>query len=95
MQEPIWLRPAIGLQCPYGEFAPIARCYKPCRRNLADVKKRFPPGVKVPPSEPSTIPLLVADFDRFAEAKKGHLRERDYWYLNLIGRNPERQEAGV
>ncbi|TVY80743.1 Uncharacterized protein LSUE1_G002553 [Lachnellula suecica] len=56
-----------------------------------------PPDVKIPPPNlnGNLSPLIVEYFQKFSEAKKRHLRDRDYWYLNLLGRHPERKDPGA
>jgi hypothetical protein len=54
-----------------------------------------PPGVKLAGREKHAIPFLQEYFRKFAEVKKKHLGDRQYWYLNLIGRDPERKESGL
>jgi hypothetical protein len=62
--------------------------------NFADWMGRFPPGVERPPPRTSPDSPLNEYFQKFARAKKRHLGDRQYWYLNLIGRHPDRTEPG-
>ena len=62
--------------------------------NFADLVRRFPPGVERPLPNLSPGSPLNEYFEKFAQAKKRHLGDREYWYLNLIGRHPNRTEPG-
>jgi hypothetical protein len=57
---------------------------------------RFPPGVKKPPlGSPDELPALIIEYvHKFENVKKHYLGERQYWYLNIIGRDPNRSELG-
>ena len=60
------------------------------------MERRVPPHVKLPPPDLNALSApLVEFFRKFSEVKKLHLGDRDYWYLNLLGRHPERQEPGM
>jgi hypothetical protein len=58
---------------------------------------RFPPGVKRPPlGNRDELPAPIIEyFDKFERVKEQYLGKRRYWYLNLIGRHPERREPGM
>ncbi|KAF8853230.1 hypothetical protein BDZ45DRAFT_629291 [Acephala macrosclerotiorum] len=55
-----------------------------------------PPHVKIPPPDLSTLPAPLVEYkQKYAEVKKRYLGDRSHWYLNLLGRHPERKEAGA
>lgn len=54
---------------------------------------RVPPGISIPASG-ALDPRIHEYRDRFAEVKKEYMQDRQYWYLNLIGRHPDRTEPG-
>ncbi|CZR67880.1 uncharacterized protein PAC_17779 [Phialocephala subalpina] len=55
-----------------------------------------PPDVKLPPPDLSTLPAPLVEYkQKYTAAKKRHLGDRSHWYLNLLGRHPERQEPGA
>lgn len=54
---------------------------------------RVPPGVGIPASS-ALDPRFQEYRERFAEVKKEYMQDRQYWYLNLIGRHPDRTEPG-
>ncbi|KAJ9210139.1 hypothetical protein DTO166G4_8228 [Paecilomyces variotii] len=62
--------------------------------NWAAVAVWFPPGRSIP-IEDNPDPRVKEYRDTFAQIKKQHLRGREYWYLNLIGRHPNRTDAGA
>lgn len=67
-----------------------------CQLILADLIVRIPPGVKVPQLDPSTLAAPMVEYrEKYGEAKKRHLGDRKHWYLNLVGRSPERRERGA
>jgi hypothetical protein len=37
---------------------------------------------------------MIELYDKFAEVKQRWLRGRQYWYMNLIARHPERRDQG-
>ncbi|QKX55455.1 uncharacterized protein TRUGW13939_02548 [Talaromyces rugulosus] len=62
--------------------------------NYAAVAIWFPPGVNLPPSPDDDE--RVVEYRRVSgEIKKQFLKGRQYWYLNMIARHPERTEPGV
>jgi hypothetical protein len=66
------------------------------REQHTNIRKRVPPGVKTPPPDLSALPAPLAEYiQKFSEVKKRQLADRDYWYLNFLGRHPGRQELGV
>ncbi|RAO66336.1 uncharacterized protein BHQ10_002348 [Talaromyces amestolkiae] len=62
--------------------------------NWAAVAVWVPPGISIPASG-ALDPRIHEYRDRFAEVKKEYMQDRQYWYLNLIGRHPDRTEPGV
>lgn len=54
---------------------------------------RFPPGKEIP-IDPNASWKIQEYRERFGAVKAQHLQGRKYWYLNLIGRHPERTEPG-
>ncbi|KAI9928466.1 hypothetical protein ASPWEDRAFT_170538 [Aspergillus wentii DTO 134E9] len=62
--------------------------------NWAAVAIWFPPGVNMPSNGPIS-PQLKEFREIFGAEKKRHLQGEKYWYLNIIGRHPERTEKGV
>lgn len=52
---------------------------------------RFPPGVDLP-SSPDDDPRVVDYRELSNRIKKQFLKDRKYWYLNIIARHPERKE---
>ncbi|OJI97620.1 hypothetical protein ASPVEDRAFT_37039 [Aspergillus versicolor CBS 583.65] len=62
--------------------------------NFAAVAVWFPPGNPISTAG-VTDPRILEYREKFSQVKKEHLQDRDYWYLNLIGRHPERTEPGV
>ncbi|KAL1968079.1 hypothetical protein VTN77DRAFT_2209 [Rasamsonia byssochlamydoides] len=54
----------------------------------------FPPGT-APAEGPDADPRILEFRETFARVKKEHLEDRPYWYLNVIGRHPERREPGA
>lgn len=55
---------------------------------------RFAPGVNLPPSPDDDE--RVVEYRRVSgEIKKQFLKGRQYWYLNMIARDPERTEPGI
>lgn len=55
---------------------------------------RFPPGVNLPAS-PDDDERVVEYRKVSGGIKKQFLKGRQYWYLNMIGRDPERTEPGA
>ena len=56
---------------------------------------RFPPGIKIPPPDRNTAAEVMVEYhDKFSAIKKKYLGDRQYWYLNLLGRHPDRNEPG-
>lgn len=57
--------------------------------------KRVPPGMKRPLPDLSTVSALAREYwEKFGVLKKKHMGDREYWYLNLIGRDPKRNDKG-
>jgi hypothetical protein len=57
--------------------------------------ERVPPGMKRPLPDLSTVSALIREYwEKFAVLKKKHMGDREYWYLNLIGRDPKRNDKG-
>ncbi|KAH8700106.1 hypothetical protein BGW36DRAFT_293006 [Talaromyces proteolyticus] len=54
----------------------------------------FPPGVDLPASSDDDE-RLVEYRKTSGKLKKEFLKGRQYWYLNMIGRHPERSDPGV
>lgn len=54
----------------------------------------MPPGVSIPASSSALDPRIQEYRDRFDEVKKVYMQDRQYWYLNLIGRHPDRTDPG-
>jgi hypothetical protein len=68
---------------------------KSARREIVNlVLHRFPPGVEMPES-PDVAPRMAEYREVFERMKKEHLRGRKYWYLNNLGRHPQRHEPGM
>jgi hypothetical protein len=57
------------------------------------MRSRFPPGIELPAGE-NLNPRIQEARDKFSLARSKHLRDRKYWFLSLIGRNPERTDVG-
>jgi hypothetical protein len=56
---------------------------------------RIPPGVEKPPPTTTVIPEGVVEYQEKTKAlKKKYIGDRRYWYLNLIGRHPDRLDKG-
>ncbi|KAL4781531.1 hypothetical protein BJX76DRAFT_335223 [Aspergillus varians] len=61
---------------------------------FAAVAVWFPPGTSI--STTGVTDTRILEYrEKFSQVKKKHLQGRDHWYLNLIGRHPERTEPGV
>lgn len=56
---------------------------------------RYPPGVETLFTDrDSLVAPMIELYDKFAEVKQRWLRGRQYWYMNLIARHPERRDQG-
>ncbi|OKL60156.1 hypothetical protein UA08_04904 [Talaromyces atroroseus] len=62
--------------------------------NFAAAAIWFPPGVDLPAS-PDDDPRVIEYREISGKVKKQFLNGRKYWYLNMIGRHPDRKEPGV
>lgn len=57
---------------------------------------RVPPEVKLPSVNLATLSAPLAEYrEKFSAVKERHLRGRQYWYLNLLGRDPNRNDPGM
>ncbi|KAF5858057.1 hypothetical protein ETB97_004926 [Aspergillus alliaceus] len=64
--------------------------------NWAAVALWIPPCVQTPVLERSILSPLVKEYlDKFSDARKRHLKDQEFWFLDLLGRHPERREPGV
>lgn len=63
-----------------------ARAYMLCR---------FPPGALLPPLDREKAGEAAWNYySTTGRLKKKYLGDRKYWYLNILGRDPNRQDPG-
>ncbi|KAL1979667.1 hypothetical protein VTN96DRAFT_5394 [Rasamsonia emersonii] len=63
--------------------------------NWAAVAVWFPPDVNYIPPDIDRSWQEREFWEAFTPVRQQHLRGRKHWYLNLLGRHPERSERGV